>query len=305
MDAFPSPEQRAEAERLPGVPVRRNSERGSGIQPFWTFAGGWAVVCGGLSSNQIGWSRESLLALAAAFLLVILAWAGLWNLATGSDWRRFLREVMAPSRTDLPVLPYSRPDSPGGRLGRRLSRLVGWWRDTFWPAAGSISAGCLVVILLAIVLSLLLPPSLRWLNVAVAALVALGAAQRRRGRTPPAGQSLLFIGIAWMVGYLAVAPFQWLSVAFAGLFSVAVWGLLRVAQGRLAGLWLLHGAQLVVAGLLLGLRQPLAAGGLVSLALGQILSHQTLRFGEPPGKVAERTWPWLLVAMLVAAWASP
>ena len=305
MDAVPSSEQRAEAEPPAGVPVRRNSERGSEIQPFWTFVGGWAVLCGALSSNQIGWSIESLLALATAFLLVILAWAGLWNLATGSDRGRFLRESMAPSRTELPVLPYTRPNSPGGRLGRRLSGLVGWWRKTFWPAAGSIFVGCLVVILLAIVLSLLLPPSLRWLNVAVAALVALGAAQRRRGHSPLAGQSLLFIGIAWMVGYLAVAPFQWPSVALACLFSLAVWGLLQVAQGSLAGVWLLHGAQLVVAGLLLGLRQPLAAGGLVSLALGQILSHQTLRFGEPPGKVARRTWPWLLVAMLVAAWASP
>jgi hypothetical protein len=175
-------------------------------------------------------------------------------------------------------------------------------REVFWPAAGSKAVGCLVAALLAIVLSVLLPQPVRWLNVGVAALVALGIA---RGHAFLAGLSILYVGLAWMAGCLAFAPFQWALAGLAVLFSLAAWGVLQVARGRLSGLWFLHGAQLAVAGILLAQKQSLAAGVVVSLVLGEVLSHQTPRFGEAPTKVAQRTWPWLLVVMLVAAWASP
>ena len=305
MDAIPSAEQTAEVDPQPAVPSRRTIVPGFQIQPFWTFVGGWSVLCGVLASNQLRWNGELLLALAIAFLLVTLAWAGLWNLATGNDWVHVLSESRSTSRAVLPVLPFTHPHSPAGRLGRGLTVLVGWWRETFWPAAGSIAVGCLVAALLAVVLSLLLPPSLRWLNVAVAGLVALGIAQRHRGHTSLAGQSLLFVGFAWMAGYLAFARFHWPSAALALLFSLAAWGVLRVAQGRTGWPWLLHGGHVIVAVLLLTLKQPLAAGGVGILLLGQVISHLTLRFGEDPRRVAQRTWPWLAAAMLVAAWAIP
>jgi hypothetical protein len=159
--------------------------------------------------------------------------------------------------------------------------------------------------MLAAVLSLVLPPSLRWLHLAVAWLVALGISQRHRGHTSLAGQSLLFVGIAWTAGYLAFARFHWPSAALAMLFSLAVWGVLRASQGQPRWLWLLYGAHVIVVVLLLTLKQPLAAGGIGILLLGQVISHLTLRFGDDPRRVVQRTWPWLAAAMLVAAWAIP
>jgi hypothetical protein len=303
MEAIPNPEQTAEVGPQPAVSGRRTIVPGIPIRPFWTFVGGWSVLCGVLASNPLRWNGQLFLGLAIVFLLVTLAWAGLWALATGSDWPPSL--AGGRGGAVLPVLPFTHPHSPAGRLGRGLSVLVGWWRGTFWPAASSITVGCLVAALLAAVLSLLLPPSLRWLHLAVAGLVALGITQRHRGHTSLAGQSLLFVGLAWTAGNLAFARFHWPSAALALLFSLAVWGVLRVAQGQLAWLWLLHGAQVIVAVLLLTLKQPLAAGGIGILLLGQIVSHLTLRFGDDPRRVAQRTWPWLAAAMLVAAWAIP
>jgi hypothetical protein len=186
-----------------------------------------------------------------------------------------------------------------------LCRLVIWWSEAFWPTAGPAAVGFLLAVLLACVLSLLLPRPVRWLNVALAGVVALGLVRRGRDRAPVAAQSLLCVGLPWLTGYLAFAGFQWHAVAFALLFSLAAWGMLRVAQGQAAWLWLLNGGQVMVAALLLVLKQPLAAGGVAILVLGQILSHLALRFGGDPRGVVRRTWPWLLAAMLLAAWAVP
>jgi hypothetical protein len=158
---------------------------------------------------------------------------------------------------------------------------------------------------LATVLSLLLPLPVRWLNLALAAVIALGVVRRHRGHTPLAAQALLYTGLPWLAGFLALATFRWHALLLALLFALAVWGVLREAWGVASGPWLLHGAQVGVAVLLIILGRPLYAGGIMALALGQILSSLTRRFGGEPAAVAHRIWPWLLAAMLVAALAIP
>ena len=142
------------------------------------------------------------------------------------------------------------------------------------------------------------------MNLVLVAIVALGMAQRYRGLFPLAAVALLYAGLPWLAGFLAVARFRWHALLLALLFSLAVWGVLRVARGMVGGPWLL-GAQAGVAVLLVILGQPLPAGGIMILAFGQFLSSLTLRFGGEPAAVARRTWPWLLAAMLLAALAIP
>ena len=274
------------------------------IEPFWTLVGAWSVLCGALATNPLRWTGETFLSLAFALLLVTVSWAGIWILGAGTNRAGLLRGC-ALSPAALPMLPYTRPDSPAGRLGQGLSRLIGWWREAFWPAAGPISVMGLLVVFLAIVLSLLLPSPVRWLNLALVAIVAMGMVWRYRGHTPLAAQSLLYAGLPWLAGFLALSRFRWQALLIALLFALAVWGELRVARGLAGGPWLLHGAQVGVAVLLVVLGQPLPAGGIVALAFGQFLSSLTLRFGGEPAAVARRTWPWLLAAMLLAAIAIP
>jgi hypothetical protein len=102
-------------------------------------------------------------------------------------------------------------------------------------------------------------------------------------------------------------------VVLALSFAVAAWGALRAGAALRGGLALLNGGQLVCVGLLVVMRQPLAAvaGGL--MLVGQIALEITLISHVPPdqqasrplessaSRVIVRTWPWLMAAMLVAA----
>ena len=298
-------EQSAEGGAPKPAPRRSAVVPGLQIQPFWVLVAGWSVLCGALASHSAPWHGEALLAFATAFLLVTVAWSGLWSMATGSDWASLLQGERDRAPVHLPSLPYTRPGSPAGRMGRRMIRLVGWWRETFWPTAGSSAVMIFLSVALAVLLSILLPSRVRWLNLALVAPMALGMIQRRRSRAPLAAQALLFVGLPWLAGYFPFSVFRWHALLLSLFFSLSVWGVVRVARGMVGGSWLLHGGQLSVAVMLVILRQPLAAGGIVLLAFGPLLSWLTQRLGGDPPAVARRTWPWLLAAMLVASLAFP
>jgi hypothetical protein len=235
-----------------------------------------------------------------------LAWGRLWDLAVGTDWFRPMAEGWPPARlASLPALPYTQPNSPGGRLFHGINRLVGWWREAFWPVAGPALLGLLAATALTIVLALLLPARLRSLYAALVALVGIGLIWRRRGRATLAGQALVQVGLCWLAGHKVFVEVSGPSLVLALAFSVAVWGGLRVAQGQTGGLWLLNGGQGVAVALLAALKQPLAAGAVGLLLFGQVAFQPLLRLGGEPARVFRRTWPWLMAAMLVAALSLP
>jgi hypothetical protein len=269
---------------------------------------GWAALCGALASHGLHWEGEHLLALVLVLLLADLAWGNLWELATGTDWfgqRGGGRSTVRPAR--LPVLPYTQPDSPAGRLYRRLSRAVGWWQQVFWPAAGPALLGLVASGVLAAVLALFLPDRLRPLNAALVALIGLGVAQRWHGREPLAGQTSVQVGLSWLAGHLAFAAMEGPSLILALCFPVAAWGALRIAEGRPGGNWLVNGGLAGSAALMLGLKQPLAAGVLGLLFFGRLGLQISVVFAEDSARavLSNRTWPWLMLAMLVAALTVP
>ena len=247
-----------------------------------------------------------MLTLGQAMLLAGMAWGSLWDLASGTDWFRPLAEGLPPQQpVGRRAVPFTVTDSPGGRASRRLSQVVRWWRGSFWPAAGRALLGTLAAAVLSIVLTLLLPARLRPLNLALVALMALGLIQRARGRDSLAGQALVLVGLAWLAGHLAFAEWETYSLSLALAFSVAAWGALRLGQGLARGPWLLNGGLAAGVVLLVLVRQPLAAGVVGLLLFGQMALQPSLRFGRDPARVARRTWPWLMFAMLVAALALP
>jgi hypothetical protein len=268
--------------------------------------GVWAVSCGALASNSLEWEADHLLNLALVLLLAELAWGSLWDLTAGTDWFRPLTERWPPSHpAPLPVLPFTQPGSPAGRLGRGLGRLVAWWREVFWPVAGPSFLGLLAAILLAVVLGTILPDRLRPLNAILVALIGLGLVQRRRSRDSLAGTAAVQVGLCWLAGHMALVDVGVASLALALFFSLAVWGALRAAHGLAGALWLQNGGQVAAAALLVVLRQPLAAGAVGMLLLGQVALQPSLRHGGDPARIFRRTWPWLMGAMLLAALAVP
>lgn len=278
--------------------------------PLWGVLGAWAALCGALSSNHLRWAGPDLLTLAIVLLLVILAWDSLWDTITGAtregDRYRSLAEGGPAARLPrLLSLPYTQPSSPAGRLFHYLSRLVGWWREDFWPVAGASVWKGLVATALTVVLALLLPARLYPLYGVLGVLLAMGAIGRKRGSTPLFGQAFLQVGLAWLAGHMVFAELTWASSILAVSFAACTWGILYVAEGRTAGLWLVNGGQAIVTVLLLVLRQPLAGGATALLLFGQAALQPSLRSGGNSGRMIRYALPWLAAAMLVAALALP
>jgi hypothetical protein len=315
------------------VPGRLIGLQGRLARLFWGLLGIWSAVCGALASNQVRWTGADLLALALVLLLTELAWGSFWDLLVGIDLRRLGTGQRAPAQPPRAGgLPYTQPDSPGGRISLGLGRLASWWRGVFWPGAGPALLGSLAAVALAAVLSLLLPERVLLLNAALLALTGLGVIQRRWGRAPLAVQAMVLVGLSWLAGHAVFAEVSRPSLILALAFTAAAWGALRAAAGQRRGLWLLDGGQIIAVALLAVLKQPLAAGLAGLLLFGQLALQPALRaiegpapraglrsaakqsgeapFGDPvlgpgvdPALLMRRAWPWLLAAMLVAAWA--
>ncbi len=303
------------------VPGRLIGLQGRLARPFWGVMGIWAVLCGAVASNKLHWAASDLLTMALVLLLVDLAWGSLWDLVVGIDWRRLRAGRRQPAQPALfaahPVrrlgLPYTQPGSPGGRIFGGLDRFGRRWRNDFWPESGPAVLGSLAAVALAIVVSLLLPERLRVLNVALVALVGLGIIQHWRGRAPLAAQATVLVGLSWLAGHATFSGVSRLSLILAFAFTLAAWGMLRAAEGQRYGLWLLNGGLVVAVALVAAQKQPLAAGVMGLLLFGQIAIQPALRPVEgpaphgdaDPARIVRRAWPWLLAAMVVAAWAMP
>lgn len=275
-------------------------------RPFWGGAGIWAVLCGALASSGLRWDGDGLWTLVLVLLLTELGWGSLWDLVANGRWQQTLAESRPPRRRGAtPGVPYTLPGSPAGRLFGGLGRLAAWWRESFWPAAGGAMLGSMAATVLVLVVSLLLPGSLRLLNAALAALIGLGLWQQRRAKMPLLAGAVVQVGLGWLAGHLAFAPVSGASLLLALSFALAVWGGMRLKLGLSGAVWLLDGGQVVVVAILAALKQPLAAFAGGMLLLGQAAMQPGLDGVQDRERVFRRTWPWLMAIMLVAALALP
>jgi len=253
-------------------------------------ASGWLTLTG-----------QNLLFLLVALFLADALWGTLWYLIAERDWFVSSPWPSQAQEFSLTVLPYTTPGSPSHRLGRRLA----WWRTVFWPRLGSALLGLAVVLPLTLILAIILGQRVIILTTAALAIMVLALLRARRHSAPPLSlRAILEMGFAWLVGHTAFAPLTLWSFLLATCYTVAYHNCLTLAQdsGK-RSLTLLRVSQAAVIASLIFLRQPVIAGVAGLLLLPQMLLQPFLGRGGVELWYLQRTRPFLMVGMLLAALA--
>jgi len=270
-------------------------------RPLTWLGPAWAALCGAVASGWLTLTGQNLLFLLVALFLADALWGTLWHLITETDWFVSSSWLSQAQEVNLTVLPYTAPGSPSHRLGRRLA----WWRAVFWPRLGSALPGLVVVLPLTLILAIILGQRVIILTVAALAIMVLALLRARRHSAPPPSlQAILEMGFAWLAGHTAFAPLTLWSFLLATCYTVAYHSCLTLAKdsGK-HSLTLLRVSQAAVIALLIFLRQPVIAGVAGLLLLPQMLLQPFLGRGGVELWYLQRTRPFLMAGMLLAALA--
>jgi len=278
------------------------------LQAHWTnpitwLGPGWAGLCGVIASAGFGRQGQDWLWLALLILLVDGGWGTLWTALGSTDWAKPLRR-WRNWRFGEPVtpLPYTLPGSPGDRASRWLGHLRAWWRTILWPTCGPAVSAIAVAIPVTVVLGALLGWELLLLSAAAMAVMQLGLAWGGgQGTIAPEWDSVVTVTLPWLAGHVAFGSLTLHSAGLALAFALA-WSAAWQAGSRW-GRMLGTGAQLLVAALLILLYHPIAAGILLLLLAPQMALLAWLRQSQSISWYVRYTRPWLMAAMLIAAWA--
>jgi hypothetical protein len=190
----------------------------------------WAALCGAVAGGALSGDPSQALRLVVVLALADPVVGNLSHLALGgdrtSDPIRPTREAGFPA---APALPYTRPGSPGDRLGRWLQRAMGWSQDDADSQVGSRSLELGLHLVALIVLSLMLGEPAIWVALGTAGVLAAGALARRfSAELPVLLQALAESALMWGMGYTTFAPLKATSLALAVLYALAYWSALRL-----------------------------------------------------------------------------
>jgi hypothetical protein len=281
---------------------------------------GWAVLCGAIASGRLALRLEHLL---LSLLLIFFADAVLgtfWELTVGVDWLGPVRhpsrplpggpgKPSAPRRDVRLPLPYTSRGSPGYRLANWWGALYSRWREVFWPALGSAWLTWLSTLGLGLLLAVWLGGHfLAWSLLGLAVTLIAGLVRLHSwdstGGTIEGLQAFLEIGVSWLLGNAAFGLVNWPSLALALSFTAVYYaGLILTVGGQTRALRLLKASYLAIILLLFALRQPLAAVGLGSLLMPQLLLQFWLERGSLATWYLERTRVLTISGMIIAALA--
>jgi hypothetical protein len=169
----------------------------------------------------------------------------------------------------------------------------------------------LVILLLTLVLSAAVGWQTVVLSMAAMSLSLIERTIARQGGTSTVLQAGTLVGLGWLAGHTVLAPLTWVSLTLACCFGSAYQGTLELDRNvtlqtksaRLTwALGLLYGGQAAALALLVVLGHALAA----ALA-GFLLAPQWLLLAlletRSPRSYARQATPFVIAAMLVAAWA--
>jgi hypothetical protein len=263
----------------------------------------WAALCGAVASGSVDWQSSFWLRLIQLILLVDVGWGTLWSVLGSTNWTvPLLRWRDWRSGDPMARPPYALPDSPGDRASRWLGQLRVWGRDVLWPTCGLSLSVITVALVVTGVMASMLGTGLSLLSLAAIALMQLDLAwEGGRGIAAPKWDAVFAVALPWVAGDLVFAgSLSMLSVGLAVAFALA-WGSTRQAHVRWRRLLAVGAQFLVVLGLIVS-HNALGAGCLLLLLIPQLMLFPWLRRGLDTTRYTRYVRPWVMAAMLVAAW---
>ena len=196
-------------------------------------------------------------------------------------------------------LPYAQPESVGGQFVLLFRRYRLWWINSYWPTFGNNITTFTVGLVLALVIGLVLSPTVFWLVVLTIGLTLL-AGQRPPDLSLMGGgrlQSIVQFLVPWLIGALVWPALSLFSLIMAICYWVVYLGGLRMLGRHNRAEYLFFLGQIGVIFLLLALRLLPGAAILGVLVAAQLLIRA--RFSHPPD-LLQKTQPYLLFGLLVA-----
>ena len=263
----------------------------------------WAIICGVAASGRFNWEGPQWLRLALLILLVDGGWGSLWTALAATDWATPLRRWREwDENRPTTALPYTLPDAPGGRLSHFVGKLRAWWSHVLWPRCSSALLVIVTALPMAALLATILGPELLLLSLAALALMQLGVIwDGGSTAVPPGWDAVIAVALPWLAGHAAFGPITLPSAGLALLFALA-WGK-TWSVGSGWGRILTVGSQLLAMASLIILRRPLAAGVLFSVLVPQLTLLPWVGRDYQPRWYARHARPWLMAAMVAAAFA--
>ncbi len=275
----------------------------------------WAVLSGVIAAERWRWDGSALLSLVmVAFVTEILSTSWRAQLVD-AGWKEWIRAHPLPVRgVPMPVLPYTKPDSPLGRSLSHIGRLRLWIQEILPAERRGALIATFALPPLILLLSILVGIDMLVLSVAALSIVLLEWRVAGRGREHDALRAALEIGLSWLAGHLVVAPLTPLSLVLASCYATAYQGILG-AERRPApdGRWSARPFAFLVTGqlmaglvvLLFGQEAPrLGAVAQAFLIIPQLLLLAGTSLPDQGQPYARRVAPFLMLAMPIAAWAA-
>lgn len=237
-------------------------------RPLTWIGPSWAVICGSLASGGLAFKGQTVLFLIVALLLcdaLFGAWRALW---LQTDWRDALRHAYsnAPGWLQSEIEPPTR----WARVARQASLRIRYIRKVIWPIVDSEITGLFIVGALALSLAIIMGQIPFVLTmIAMAFSIVEGRIGTARGATL---RALADVAFPWLIAETALGPFNWVSLAFALLFSFIYRALLGLATNRgLHWIALSNLSQVAIVLLLIASFMPAGAGIALLGLLAQIL----------------------------------
>jgi hypothetical protein len=271
---------------------------GRSLLPLVAVLGGaWAFFEPAAEAG--GW-----LPLAAATALVLGGWMPFWHTLTRTVWIAPLRRWRRWTRvTPLPPWPYLQPGTPGAALHRALGQAHAWWKAVGRPALAAPLRTALLSLGVSVLIAVVLGRAALALTLFLVAWAEIAALWHDgRGEAGAGWDAVGQVGLPWLLGatlnraalYASPAAETGppLTPALSSLVLVALVG----GFGRPSLLSAL--GPVLATAFLVGQGHPLAAGGLMLLALpGLVLAVQ-----QPAPDVYRRAMtPWLAAMLILMA----
>ena len=253
---------------------------------------GWAVLAGALASGGFRFEAEVLFKVGLLWLLADPILGTVWHLLTDCGLWRQLTQTRPPEAKPLrPLFPYVAKDSAGYRLLVFTAHLRALENGQGYTL--------LIALFLAVLLTIILGQPVVLFTL-TSILVAFGLGDRVQGRGLL--QSLATFLFPYLTALRVMDALSPEALVLGWVYWVVQLGLLRLLAGKMGGGWLVIGGQGVAAGLLFGLKMPLAATVLtLSTLFSLLLRLQAKAQNTRPELYAVHLKPYLLVGLFVVA----